>query len=286
MHTIDTMHSTTADRLRDLMQRPEDELNLAEAALLMAADEYPDLDVTGYLHRLDELAAGVRRRLPAQPTFEDTVVALNDFLFDEQGFSGNTEDYYDPRNSFLNEVLDRKLGIPITLSILYIEIGRRIGLVLQGISFPGHFLVKTETDEGDIVLDPFLGGAVLSEEDLVQRLRDRFGEENAPSAPLAPLLQTAGKKEILLRMLRNLKAIYINNQHYQKALTVLDRILLIAPDLAEELRDRGHLYERLECFRPALSDLRRYMSLNPTDPEAGELHRRIVELERMVARLN
>jgi regulator of sirC expression with transglutaminase-like and TPR domain len=280
------MHSTAVEKLRDLMQRSEEEWNLAEAALLMAADDYPGMDVARYLRRIDDLAADLRGRLPPDATFEDTVVALNEFLFDEQGFSGNTDDYYDPRNSFLNEVIDRKLGIPITLSILYMEIGRRVGLTMQGISFPGHFLVKSETDEGDIVLDPFLGGAVLSEEDLVQRLRERFGEENAPSAPLAPLMQTAGKKEILLRVLRNLKAIYINNQNYQKALATLDRILLIAPDRAEEVRERGQLYERLECFGPALTDLRRYMSLNPADPEAGDLHRRIVELERMVSRLN
>ncbi|HEX7043074.1 MAG TPA: tetratricopeptide repeat protein [Burkholderiales bacterium] len=280
------MHTTTANRLKEILARPEEELNLAEAALLVAADEYPDLDIARYLHRLDELAAGVRRQLPAEPSFEDTLVALNDFLFEQQGFSGNTDDYYDPRNSFLNEVLDRKLGIPITLSILYMEIGQRLGLSLQGVSFPGHFLVKTETDEGDVVLDPFLGGVVLSEEDLVQRLRDRFGEEHAPRAPLAPLLQAAGKKEILVRMLRNLKAIYVRNQRYDRALTVLDRILLIAPDLAEEVRERAQLYERLECFRPALADLRRYLSLNPMDPNAGDLHRRIVDLERMVARLN
>lgn len=280
------MQSTIVDQLRDLLQRPDEDLNLAEAALLMAADEYPGLDTGRYLRRLDELAQDVRRRLPPDATFEDTVVGLNEFLFEEQGFSGNTDDYYDPRNSFLNEVLDRKLGIPITLSILYMEIGRRIGLALQGISFPGHFLVKSETAEGDIVLDPFLGGVALSEEDLVQRLQDRFGEENAPSAPLAPLLQATGKKEILLRVLRNLKVIYLNDQKYQKALTVIDRILLIAPDTAEEVRDRGQLYERLECFRPALTDLRRYILLNPGDPEAGDLHRRIVELERMVSRLN
>jgi regulator of sirC expression with transglutaminase-like and TPR domain len=280
------MQPTAVEKLRDLMQRSEEEWTLADAALLMAADDYPGMDVSRYLRRIDDLAADLRRRLPSNATFEDTVVALNEFLFDEHGFSGNTDDYYDPRNSFLNEVIDRKLGIPITLSILYMEIGRRVGLSLQGISFPGHFLVKSETDEGDIVLDPFLGGAVLSEEDLVQRLRDRFGEENAPSAPLAPLLQTAGKKEILLRVLRNLKAIYVNNQNYQKALATLDRILLIAPDRAEEVRERGQLYERLECFGPALTDLRRYMSLNPADPEAGDLHRRIVELERMVSRLN
>jgi regulator of sirC expression with transglutaminase-like and TPR domain len=280
------MHSNTADRFRDLLERPEDEINLAEAALLMATDEYPGLDVGTYMRRLDDLAAGVRGRLSPTATFEDTVVALNEFLFEDQGFSGNTDDYYDPRNSFLNEVLDRKLGIPITLSILYMEIGHRIGLTFQGISFPGHFLVKSETDVGDIVLDPFSGGAALSEEDLVQRLRQRFGDDEAPSAPLAPLLQAAGKKEILLRMLRNLKAIYVNNEDYPKALTAIDRILLIAPDLAEEVRDRGQLYERLECFRPALADLRRYLSLNPADPEGSELHQRIVELERLVSRLN
>jgi len=280
------MQSTAVLRLKDLLQHSEDDINLAEAALLMVADDYPGLDVSRYLRHIERLADELRARLSDSATFEDTVVALNEYLFDEQGFSGNTDDYYDPRNSCLNEVLDRKLGIPITLSIVYMEVGRRIGLNLQGLSFPGHFLVKTETDEGDIVLDPFLGGAVLSEEDLLQRLRDRFGEENIPSAPLAPLLQTAGKKEILLRVLRNLKAIYINNQNYQKALTTLDRILLIAPDRAEEVRERGQLYERLECFGPALKDFRQYMTLNPADPEAGDLHRRIVELERMVARLN
>jgi regulator of sirC expression with transglutaminase-like and TPR domain len=280
------MQSNTADRLKDVLERPEEDINLAEAALLMASQEYPGLDVATYLHRIDELATTVESRLPANPTFEDRVVTLNEVLFEEQGFSGNTDDYYDPRNSFLNEVLDRKLGIPITLSILYIEIGRRIGLTFQGISFPGHFLVKSETDVGDIVLDPFSGGVALSEEDLVERLRERFGEENAPSAPLAPLLQAAGKKEILLRMLRNLKAIYVNKEEFPKALTVIDRILLIEPELAEEVRDRGQLYERLECFRPALADLRRYMTMNPSDPDGGELHQRIVELERIVSRLN
>lgn len=280
------MHAAATDRLKNLLERPDDEINLAEAALLMAADEYPGIDVTTYLRKLDELAEGVRTRLTGEAGFEDRVVALNEFLFEVQGFSGNTEDYYDPRNSFLNEVLDRKLGIPITLSILYIEIGRRIGLTFQGISFPGHFLVKSETEVGDIVLDPFSGGVALSEEDLVQRLRERFGEENAPSAPLAPLLQAAGKKEILLRMLRNLKAVYMNNNEHAKALTVSDRILLLAPDLAEEIRERAELYDRLECFRPALADLRRYLSLNPGDPDGGELHRRMVELERMVSRIN
>lgn len=280
------MPEATLNRLTALLQRPEDELNLAEGALLVAADEYPALDVDRYLACLDRLAARVRGRLPRAATFEDTVVALNDLLFEEEGFRGNTEDYYDPRNSFLNEVLDRKLGIPITLSIVYMETGRRLGLTLQGVSFPGHFLVKSETTEGDIVFDPFLGGVALSEEDLVERLRARFGVEQAPAAPLAPLLQTAGKREILLRVLRNLKTIYLAHQDYRRALTALDRMLLVAPDSAEDLRDRGRLHDQLECFGPALADLSRYLTLNPSDPEAGELRRRVVDLERIVARLN
>jgi regulator of sirC expression with transglutaminase-like and TPR domain len=280
------MPEVTLNRLTALLQQPEEELNLAEAALLFATDEYPALDVDRYLGCLDGFAARVRARLPRGATFEDTVVALNDLLFEEEGFRGNTDDYYDPRNSFLNEVLDRKLGIPITLSIVYMETGRRLGLAFQGVSFPGHFLVKSETTEGDIVFDPFLGGVALSEEDLVERLRLRFGPEQAPRAPLAPLLQTAGKREILLRVLRNLKAIYLAHQDYRRALTALDRMLLIAPDSSEELRERGRLYQQLECFGPALADLRRCLELTPGGTDAAELHASVVELERVVARLH
>jgi regulator of sirC expression with transglutaminase-like and TPR domain len=284
--TVTMKRNTPNDRLKALLQQPEEELNLAEAALLCAAEEYPNLDVDTYLQRLDDLAAGVRQRLPEHPTLEDILVALNDYLFDVEGFGANTDDYYDPRNSFLNEVLDRKLGIPITLSILYIEIGNRLGLSLEGISFPGHFLVKSATSDGDIVLDPFSGGMALSEEDLVERLRQRFGDADAPSAPLAPLLQTAGKKEILLRMLRNLKAIYLKNDDPMKALTTVDRMLLIDAELVDEVLERSELYEKLECFRPALDDLRRYLSLNPTPTDASDLRRRLIDLERIASRLN
>ena len=213
-------------------------------------------------------------------------MALNEFLFDELGFSGNTDDYYDPRNSFLNEVLDRRVGIPITLSILYIEIGTRVGLALEGVSFPGHFLVKSATDEGDVVLDPFAGGVPVAEEDLVQRLEARFGEEQARLAPLPQLLVAAHKKDILVRMLRNLKAIYLHREAWEKALTTMNRILLIAPNLPEEVRDRAELYERLECFRPALDGFRHYMELSPAAPEAMDVRRKIIDLERIASRLN
>ena len=276
----------STERLQALLTQPDEELDLAEAALCVAQDEYPGLNVGEYLTRLDELAERLKHKLPTDAGFEARVVALNEFMFDELGFSGNTDDYYDPRNSFLNEVIDRRVGIPITLSILYMEIGRRVGLELEGVSFPGHFLVKSATDEGDVVLDPFAGGVPVAEEDLVQRLEIRFGEEQARLAPMAQLLVAANKKDILVRMLRNLKAIYLHREAWDKALTTMNRILMIAPNLPEEVRDRAELYERLECFRPALDGYRHYMELSPAAPEVIDVRRKIIDLERLASRLN
>ena len=279
-------HSTSRERWDLIVTQPENCLNLAEAALLVAAEEYPELDVDTYLQRLDELAQAVRHALPEEAGLEETVVALNHFLFVEQGFTGNADDYYDPRNSFLNDVLDRKLGIPITLSILYIEIGQRLGLPFEGVSFPGHFLVKCATNDGDVVLDPFWGGMPLSEDDLQDRLEESYGKPQAASAPLAMLLSAAGKKEILVRMLRNLKAVYMKREELLKALSTINRILQIQPDLPEEIRDRGQIYQSLECFRPAVADLSRYLVLAPTADDASDVQHRLVELQQRAASIN
>ncbi len=280
------MNSPALERFQTLVCGPEQELDLAEAALLIAADEYPGLDIPAYLARLDAMARAARERLPEDADLEETIVALNRFLFIEQGFAGNTRDYYDPRNSFLNEVIDRRLGIPITLSILYMEIGRRLGLALEGVSFPGHFLVKFSTREGDVVLDPFYGGVPLSEEDLLDRLEEAYGEAATVRAPLPQLLHTAGKREILVRMLRNLKGIYLRTENYAKALAAANRILLIEPELPEELRDRGRLHERLECFRAAADDYAHYLALEPHAADAHEISTRLTELKQFVSRLN
>jgi regulator of sirC expression with transglutaminase-like and TPR domain len=277
---------TSGDRWDDIVTQSEERLNLAEAALLVAADEYPQLSVDAYLERLDEHAQAVRESLAEGAGLEETVIALNHYLFVEQGFTGNADDYYDPRNSFLNDVLDRKLGIPITLSILYMEVGQRLGLPFEGVSFPGHFLVKCATNEGDVVLDPFWGGIPLSEDDLRDRLEETCGKSQAVSAPLAPLLSSAGKKETLVRMLRNLKGIYMKREEYLKALGTINRILQVQPDLAEEVRDRGNLYERLECFRPAVADLLRYIALAPSADDAHDVQHRLVELRQRAASLN
>jgi regulator of sirC expression with transglutaminase-like and TPR domain len=280
------LHPTSRERWDDIVKQSEEQLNLAEAALLIAADEYPDLDVDDYLHRLDDLAGSVRSALPEEAGLEETVVALNNFLFVEQGFTGNADDYYDPRNSFLNDVLDRRLGIPITLSILYMEIGQRLGLPFEGVSFPGHFLVKCATNEGDVVLDPFWGGVPLSEDDLRDRLEETCGKPQAASAPLAPLLSTAGKKEILIRMLRNLKGVYLKREEWLKALGTINRILQIQSDIPEELRDRGRLYDRLECFQPAVADFSRYLVLAPSADDAPDVQYRLVELRQRAAYIN
>lgn len=274
------------ERLANIAKISEQELNLAEAALLIALDEYPGLDVESYLRQLDELASGVQERLPAQAGLEDTLVTLNQFLFVEQGFSGDTENFDDPRNSFLNEVLDRKLGIPITLSIIYMEVGRRLGLPLKGVSFPGHFLVKFSTQDGEVVLDPFSGGSLMSKEDLEEMLEETYGTVDAAHAPLERLLTASGKKDILVRMLRNLKGAYLRREKYDKALSAVDQILLIQPDQPDEIRDRGSIYEHLECFRAALENFQSYLALRPNAGDAPDIHRRIAELSQIVATLN
>lgn len=278
------MAAFTAQRLKKIVEGPEEKLNLAHAALLIAYQEYPGLDISFYLKRLDDMASVVRGRVSKQATVADRLFALNWFLFDEQGFTGNADDYYDPRNSFLNEVLDRRSGIPITLSLVYIEIGWRLGLPLEGVLFPGHFLVKCAAYGRHLIIDPFSEGAQLQEEDLMRQLQQVYGVENPPKDALVHSLASAGKKDILVRMLRNLKGIYFRNGQMAKALSMLDHILLIMPELPGEMRDRGLLYQHLECFQAALVDFRRYLEISPFAGDAGDIRGRIIELQR--AKLN
>ena len=275
-----------AERFRQIVCGPDEEINLAEAALLIASDEYCDLDIAAYLARLDTMAATLRRRLRADISPADTIIALNRFLFDEHGFSGNAADYYDPRNSFLNEVLDRKLGIPLTLALIYMEIGRRIGLPVYGVSFPAHFLVKCPLREGTVVLDPYAKGISLSLDDLKQRIRSLHDGVEPPKSVIAGMLAAASNKEILVRMLRNLKGIYSNRKQWDKALAATEHIIGVMPDLAGEYRDRGMIYLSLECFRAALFDLQAYIKMLPAAADADTVRQRVVELQRMAARLN
>jgi regulator of sirC expression with transglutaminase-like and TPR domain len=266
-------------------------IDLARACLLIAQDAYPELDIERYMGEIERMATRLRARLPQNCGAEERVVALNQFLYDDLGYWGNTDDYYDPRNSYLNEVIERKTGIPITMSILYMELGRRIGLPLEGVSFPGHFLVRLPLRGGMLVLDPFAGGAPQSEDELRSRVKrvipDGVADDlPASELPLDQFLEPATNRQILTRVLRNLKGIYRESDKPERMLDVLNRMLLVTPDASAELRDRGYVYQRLECYRAALKDLSDYAEREPDAPDLDEVRSRLMELSALCARLN
>jgi regulator of sirC expression with transglutaminase-like and TPR domain len=272
------------DRFAELLSR--DQFNLAEACLLIAADEYPRLDIAACVAQLDAMAATIRGRLARDAFPEQKIAALNHHLFRELEFRGNTEAYYDRRNSYLNEVLERRVGIPITLSIIYLEVGRRVGLRLQGISFPGHFLVRLPLANGQLVLDPFSRGKTRSEGDLRRLLSEVLPAEVASRVVPDQFLEPATSREIVARVLRNLKAIYLNDGMLEQALTVMQRMVLVLPESAEVLRDRGLVYARLGAVRAAHADLQNYLRRRPDAPDAAEMHAKLIELGKASARLH
>jgi len=278
-----------------LMARQDEQIELARACLQVAEDAYPGLDVEGYMGEIERFARRLRTRFAHEAAAEDRIIALNEFLFDDLGFGGNTDDYYDPRNSYLNEVIDRRTGIPITLAVLYMEIGRRIGLPFEGVSFPGHFLVRLPLRGGTLVLDPFSGGVPQSETELrvlLKRVIPRgIGVEEPGGVPVADLpldqfLEPASNRQILARLLRNLKGIYREKDQPERLLEVLNRMIVVAPEAAAELRDRGLVYVRLECWRPALKDLADYLEREPEAPDQDEVRSKMVDLTMRCARLN
>jgi regulator of sirC expression with transglutaminase-like and TPR domain len=277
--------ASLSERFTQIISGPDADIPLTEAALLVASQQYPDLDLAHWLGRIDAMAAGLQQRTGADASIRERITALNRYLFGELGFAPNSDDYYDPRNSFLNDVLERRVGIPITLSLLYMELGNRVGLTLRGVCFPGHFLVKSEVPEGIVVLDPYAGGISLGVADLQRRLREVRGGE-VSRAIIAGLLVAASRKEILLRMLRNLKAVYLRRHDLDRALAVMEWIVGAEPDHAPEVRDRGMVYQELNCFRAAIADFERYLRLDPECSDAEDVRQRLIELQRSAARLN
>ena len=274
-----------------VVNKEDARIDLARACLMIAQDAYPGLEVERYLGEIERMAIRLRSRLPNTGGPQERVATLNQFLFDDLGFWGNTEEYYDPRNSYLNEVIDRKTGIPITLAILYMEVGRRVGLPLEGVSFPGHFLVRLRLRGGMLVLDPFTGGAAQSEAELRERLQRVIPEGVADNLPVAELpldqfLEPASNRQILARVLRNLKGIYREADKPERMLDVLNRMLLVVPDASVELRDRGLVYQRLECYRAALKDLSDYAEREPEAPDLDDVRVKLMELSALCARLN
>ena len=257
---------------RALAQQPAD---LARAALAVAREEYPDLDEAAYLGRLDELAAGVLSGLPSGASAQRREGRINTWLFHEQGFAGNRDDYYDPRNSYLNEVLDRRLGIPLTLCIVYMEVGKRCGLRVDGIGFPGHFLCKVHLGDGELVVDPFHGGKLLGTPELKQRLAAAVGDK----VRFDPrVLRAAEPREILVRMLQNLRSVYQERSDMPRALSAVDRILLLQPGNTRELRERAQLREHLGGGQGAAADLEKVLQLEPNAADASALRARVRKL--------
>lgn len=266
-----------------LVRRPDPEIDLAEAALLIAKEEYRGLDVAHYLGCLDEMAATVRARLGAVTDPVAATVGLSDYLFREMGFRGNTEDYYDPRNSFLNEVLDRRLGIPISLSTMYMEVGRRLGIPIHGVGMPGHFLVKCVTADAELVIDPYNQGTVVTPADC-QRLLDRISGGKLSFEPR--FLSCIGTHQILTRILNNLKAVYVNRQDFGKALGVVERLLLLDPESATEMRDRGLLLFQLKRYPEAMADLQRYLLRAGSAEDAETIRGHLGAIRQRVASWN
>jgi regulator of sirC expression with transglutaminase-like and TPR domain len=273
------------DRLAELAAAlaadPSRPVDLAEAALLVAADVRPGLDAAPSLARLGALAEGARGPVLSAWSDAARVEALNRFLFVEQGFAGNEQEYEDPRNSLLNEVLERRTGIPITLSLVYLEVGRRLGLPVEGIGFPGHFLVRWRGRE-DFMIDVF-HGRLISDEALTALLREAVGREAVFSrAELRPITPHA----FLLRLLSNLKRHLALASEFEPALLCCERLLQLAPGDPEQIRDRGLLYEQLECWAAARADLARFLQLAPQHPSAQNVRTRLEGMERRSTQLH
>ena len=249
-------------RFQELAALPPSEIPLAETALWIAAESRPQLDVSYWLSELATLAERFRPHCSLADTELHRVEIFNRIFFQTEGFSGNTKNYSDPANSFLNSVLETRKGIPITLAIVYLEISRKLGLQSAGVGFPGHFLVKVHADSRELIVDPF-SGELLSPANCEERLQKLLGNHSA----LTPeMLETVSTKDIIQRVLRNLKLIYVSRKQFEEALACSERILICGDDL-EEIRDRGLIYRQLGCARPALADLERYIAHAPGDPQ-------------------
>jgi len=245
------------------------ELLLDRTAFMMAKTlQYPSLNVEEQLKVMDSMAVELKSFIDHRERPTEIINAMNEYIFEKQAFVGNVQDYYDPRNSYLNDVLAHKTGIPITLSVLYIELARRIGFKLHGVGFPGHFLIKYAEKDLDIVLDPFSKGRILAYEDY-QVLLDQL--YNGQIKFEKSFLNTATNEQILIRMLRNLKDAFVYSYDYDKALMATDMVLSIDHNIAEEFRDRGMIFYYKQLYANALSDLTKYLENKPDANDADNI---------------
>jgi regulator of sirC expression with transglutaminase-like and TPR domain len=266
-----------------MLSRPDNDFDLAHAALLVAAESHPQLDVQSELERIETWGEELRQHV--EPSFNNLqkLARLRRFAFDHLGLRGDRQDYYSPRNSLLHEVMSRRKGVPLTLSILFLELGWRIGMPIEGVGFPGHFLVRLSGEEEDLIIDPFSRGMIAHEEDRRRMLRQISGGRlEYDSAMLA----SVSKRDIIARLLRNLKAAYLRESDDEGALAAVERLLVIYPDDPEETRDRGLLRYRLRQFGLAVEDLSRYLSARPEAADREGIEQHVTNLRRLLADMN
>ncbi|MBI2981003.1 MAG: transglutaminase family protein [Deltaproteobacteria bacterium] len=252
---------------------------IPEISLLVAREKYPELQFEHYLARLDEFASRAELHVKNVQGGRQIVEALNNYLFADEGFRGNTSDYYNPSNSFFNDVLDRRTGIPLTLSILYAEIGRRLGLPLAVVGFPGHALVRYRDRHETLFIDPFYSGKILAEEDCKLLLSEMYGGQLLFRPEY---LNPATKREVLIRMLSNLKIIYMSKKEFEMALNILNKMLLFDPLAADSIKERGMVHYQLECYSSALRDFETYLMKEPTAADRSFIEECIAELRPKV----
>lgn len=258
------------------ISQPDGQIDLARAALYIALEAYPTLEVEEYLNALDTMAADVGDRLPPEPYPLRIIQVINQYLFDDLGFSGNQEDYYDPDNSYLNQVIERRTGIPITLSLVYLEIAKRIDFPMVGIGMPGHFLIRPDREDIEIHVDSFNRGEILFIQDCKNRMNQLFGGE----VEFRPeFLQAISKKQFLVRMLSNLKAIHLNRGEMSNVLAAIDRILLLFPNTPYEQRDRGLIYYQVGRWIEARQDLENYLDQMPHARDADLVRKLLTRIE-------
>ena len=260
----------------------EDEIDLAEAVLLIAAEEYPNLDIRAYIEKLDRFGALAVERATGERDIRGVISSINSTLFETLEFHGCRDTYYDPRNSFLNQVIDRRTGLPITLSVVYIEVARRIGLTIHGVGLPYHFVTKVETETGELFIDPFNEGHLLTAADCAALVIE-LSRGNAELLP--EHLEVVNKKRVLGRILLNLLGLYKANDP-RRALAALDRLLLITPDNAHYMRMRGLMLAKAGDQKNAIAQLERYLEANPEPDDSEEIREQINTIRSSLVRLN
>jgi regulator of sirC expression with transglutaminase-like and TPR domain len=261
----------------------DEKIDLIRSALVIARAEYPALDIEEYAGRIERMSRRASA-LAAGLGASGVRAALNHVMFEESSLRGNREDYYDPRNSFLNDVLDRGLGIPITLSIIYMEVAKRVGFLLAGVGMPGHFLLKHYGDDGqEILIDCFNRGDILSRQDCQSRLDEIYSGEMAMRPEF---LHPISRRQILTRMLNNLKTVYLSTRNFRKALTIADLILVIHPQSAEDVKQRALLRYSMGMQALAAEDLDEYLKISPTASDGEEVRQMSLSIRRMMALMN